>query len=83
MNEVIRKKIVELLILPPNWDSYEAKPIVLEIGQIAGVLATVIAETIVMPTIIPTTCGDIQLEWTKNGVHFEVTISAVSEKEST
>jgi|SRR6185312_3240420 len=70
-------KLNELLKLPPNWDSYGARPPELD----AAVNAFALIERIVaggesMPRIVPTVDGGIQLEWHANSKYLEVVARA-------
>jgi hypothetical protein len=64
---------VDLLTLPPNWDSYQAGTIDSQIVHdamnfINGVLGT----TSPAPRVVPLSSGGLQLEWHRKGIDLEV-----------
>jgi hypothetical protein len=63
----------KLLSLPPNWDSYDARPIAPEIVRSAVELLrkTARAET-PRPTVVPTVRGGVQIEWHIHGIWIEI-----------
>jgi len=73
----VRKKVIELLNLPENWDSCGAA----KIAPHKARQAIVFYETLVneMPSIIPTRGGGIQFEWHVNGVDIEIDINDKNE----
>jgi hypothetical protein len=66
-------RIIRLLDLPPNWDSYGAR--VVDVDSVKTALRvmfwTMKPET-PLPQIIPTPKGTIQLEWHLRGIDLEV-----------
>jgi hypothetical protein len=65
----------KILRLPPNWDSYQARPVVPR--AVAGVLSfldQVMRDTTIMPSIVPMVDGGVQLEWHSRGIDFEIEV---------
>lgn len=82
-------KLNELLKLPPNWDSYGARPP--EPGAAVsalGLIERILASGEPVPRIVPTVDGSIQLEWHMDKKYLEViahadkTLSAYFEDEN-
>jgi|GEM_PF-7100624 len=69
------QKVSELGFLPPNWNSYGARPIRPEIAQVAiGLLLNVLLPGDPLPAVVPTARGGIMLEWHEAGVDLEIDI---------
>lgn len=68
-------RIVELMELAPNWDSYGGSQIdpacILESVRL---LLAVTTENTPLPSVVPTSQGGVQLEWHTNGVDLEVEV---------
>jgi hypothetical protein len=64
---------VDVLTLPPNWDSYQAKTIDPQIVRDAmNFVVGVLAPGTPAPRVMPLSNGGIQLEWHRNGIDVEV-----------
>jgi hypothetical protein len=62
-----------ILKLKSNWDTYGAEPIDRHITIASLILLSkVMQEGIPAPSIVPVSTGGIQVEWHKDGKHFEV-----------
>jgi hypothetical protein len=74
------QRMIELLELPPGWNSYNARPIRKENVNFAlGFLGqTMLADTPV-PNVIPMVRGGVQLEWHTRGINLEVSIYSPGE----
>lgn len=73
--EEAKSKLLELLKLPENWDSYGAHPIKLEAAVAAfELIALLMEDQTPMPSIIPTPKGNIQLEWHTRGIDLEIEV---------
>lgn len=70
-------RLVEILGLPHNWDSYGAKRIDLSIVEGAVNVLTQLPEGRQLPTpiVVPTSEGGLQLEWHRNGIDLEIKLS--------
>lgn len=69
--------VVDLLRLPPGWNSYSAKPIAASNAVRAiRVLASIIDTETPLPAIVPSSQGGIQLEWHAKGIDIEVYIDS-------
>lgn len=64
----LNKRLDVLASLKENWDSYGGSPITEKALRIARLMLTA-------PTIVPMSCGGIQLEWHKNGMDIEIAIN--------
>jgi len=72
-------KICELGELPLNWDSYGARSIDLRTATFAvSILFEFLSESDPLPSVVPTSCGGIQLEWHEGGVDLEIEIQSPS-----
>jgi hypothetical protein len=61
--------------LQDNWDSYGARSVTLR--AVAGALrflGLIMADTMPMPTFVPTRSGGVQVEWHARGIDLEVRI---------
>jgi hypothetical protein len=64
---------VDLLTLPPNWDSYAAGPIDQKVVHSAmNVINGLLGPTNLAPRVVPLSNGGLQLEWRRQGVDLEV-----------
>ncbi len=71
--EQVVTRIIELLDLPSNWDSYKARPVNIDSVRTAlQILFWTMQPEIPSPQIIPTARGTVQLEWHLHGVDLEV-----------
>lgn len=69
--------LIDLLALPPGWNSYSAKPITAENAKTTiRILASLLDEKILPPTVVPRVKGNIQLEWHTKNVDIEVYIDS-------
>jgi len=67
------KALVELLSLPPNWDTYGASRIdPTYIPAVLQLLLGVMQGETPLPAVVPTSRGGIQLEWHTRGIDLEV-----------
>jgi len=72
-------RICELGELPLNWDSYDGLPIDLRTATFAViVLFESLSKSDLLPSVVPTSCGGIQLEWHEGGVDLEIEILSPS-----
>jgi hypothetical protein len=72
----VKEKMAELLRLPPNWDSYGARPIrpdCVEYG-LNTVLARCAPPATPSPAVVPLNTGGILLEWHCRQIDLEVRI---------
>ena len=70
-------QMIELLELPPGWNSYNAKPIRKEnVAFATTLLAGLMREDTPVPNIVPTAGGGVQFEWHVNGIDLEISIDA-------
>lgn len=68
----VHERIVELLALPENWDTYGGAPIS-PLATLAALRALdVLRQT--DPIINPSSSGGVVLEWYKNGIEIEILI---------
>lgn len=68
---------VNLMRLAPNWDSYGARPIRKEsLGAAIHLLAKLLEDDTVVPSVVPVRDGGIQLEWHASGRSVEIEISS-------
>lgn len=66
-------RLVAILNLPMNWDSYGAPPIEQEsvIDALHFLIDSLSVES-ALPTVVPTTRGGVQVEWHRGGVEVEI-----------
>lgn len=71
--EPTASQIADLLALPPNWDSYGARPIRADRAQaLWEVLVQVMAPQSPAPALVPVVDGSLQAEWHTRGVDLEI-----------
>jgi hypothetical protein len=64
---------VDLLTLPPNWDSYGAVVIDPKVVQDAmSFIHGLLGPTSPAPRVVPLSDGGLQLEWHRNGIDLEI-----------
>lgn len=69
-----------LTMLPPNWDSYGAKPVTRATAKRAlPTLANVVSNRIPLPAIVPMHQGGLQLEWHSDRADIELVFPSVGE----
>jgi len=65
----------KLLELPPNWDSYGARPIQPAVFlRVVKLLAEILETRVPRPAIVPTPQGGIQLEWHRRDADLEILV---------
>lgn len=71
------ERMMELLKLPPGWNSYNAKPIEMEnVKLAANILSLVMSHGTPVPHVVPLVRGGVQLEWHTRGINLEIEISS-------
>jgi hypothetical protein len=71
------ERLVELLSLKDNWDSYGAnRPSLTSALDLCSVLGGVMAANTPAPSIVPSPHGHFQAEWHVNGADLEVEVIA-------
>ena len=69
----VMQGLVDLLTLPPNWDSYGAGPIDLALVRRAFEFVNgFLRHSSPAPSIIPLSSGGLQIEWHRKGIDLEV-----------
>jgi hypothetical protein len=69
--------LTSLSRLPANWDSYEARAIDPQAALMtAQFLCSVLREDAILPKLVPTVEGNIQLEWCNESAELEIEIGA-------
>jgi hypothetical protein len=64
---------VDLLTLPPNWNSYDAGAIDPNVVQYAmNFINGLLGPTTPAPRVVPLSSGGLQLEWHRKGIDLEV-----------
>jgi hypothetical protein len=72
--------VVDLLSLPPGWNSYSARPIEHQSAkQAIQLLAEYLKPGTPPPSVVPTVRGGIQLEWHTAGADLEIYIESPNE----
>jgi hypothetical protein len=67
----------ELLRLPPNWNSYGARPVSPDNVRAAkDLLRAIVQPETPRPSVVPTVGGGVQLEWHTGGIDLEIEIQA-------
>ncbi|MGH7924591.1 MAG: hypothetical protein ACREQH_08385 [Candidatus Binatus sp.] len=75
----IRQNIGELLDLSDNWDSYGAVAIRPEFAASAlGLLQSIMDSETLVPSVVPTNLGGIQIEWHAKGIDLEIEVESTS-----
>lgn len=73
-------KLTDLLALPMNWDSYEARPIDPKCALAAlRLLGQVMHNDSPPPSVVPTNRGGVQLEWHSKGMGLEIDVVSPGE----
>lgn len=71
--------LISFLDLPPDWDSYGAKPVNPDIvPAVLELMDLAMRDETPPPTVIPTNRGGVQLEWHRNGVDLEIEFRSIS-----
>ena len=74
LNSVV-ERLQQLLHLPPNWDSYGARPIAASpVARSLRLLSEVMGEATPVPSIVPVPDGGIGVEWHVNGLDAEIEV---------
>ena len=69
------QQMIELLELPPGWNSYNARPIKKEnVNFAVDLLGQTMRVDTPAPNVIPMVRGGVQLEWHTRGIDLEVSI---------
>ena len=69
--------LVDLLNLPPGWNSHSAKPIKPEnVAAAVQLLGALLGSDMPPPTVVPRVKGNIQLEWHTKRIDIEVYIDS-------
>lgn len=69
------EKLCDLLWLNTNWDSYGAAPVDRFTVELAlDILFAIMQRTSPLPSVVPTSCGGVQLEWHTGGIDLEIEI---------
>ena len=64
---------VDLLTLPPNWDSYGAGPIDPDlVVEAMNFMNNLLGSSSPVPRVVPLSSGGLQLEWHRKGIDLEV-----------
>lgn len=73
------QRILFLLELPDNWDSYGAKKVDRNIAfQAVQILQQISRPDIPPPSIVPTVNGRLQFEWHTNGIDLEFEVMSAA-----
>ena len=71
--DFLMQGLVDLLTLPPNWDSYDARPIEYDLVQQALQFTNgVLRPFSPAPSVVPLSSGGLQLEWHRKGIDLEI-----------
>lgn len=73
------EKLGRFLTMPRGWDSYGAKKV--EPDCVLSAIQTafeVMQDETPAPTVVPTSCGGVQLEWHTRGIDLEVEVCSPS-----
>lgn len=71
--EPVAWRVLEILDLQENWDSYGARPVEHDsAARVLDTLAVTMPEDGPPPSLVPTAQGGIQVEWHINGIDLEV-----------
>jgi hypothetical protein len=74
------QRMIELLELPPGWNSYNARPIRKENVNLAiNLLGRTMRADTPVPTVVPMVRGGVQLEWHTGGINLEISIYSPNE----
>jgi hypothetical protein len=72
--------MIELLELPPGWNSYNAKPIRKENVNFAlSLLGQIMRHDTPVPSVVPLVRGGVQFEWHTRGISLELSIYSPTE----
>jgi len=72
-------QICQLGDLPPDWNSYGAKPVDPETAAHAvTLLLEILSERDPRPTVVPTSRGGLLIEWHEGGIDLEVDVRSPS-----
>lgn len=74
------QRMIELLELPPGWNSYNARPIRKENVNFAiNLLGRTMRADTPVPSVVPMVRGGVQLEWHTGGINLEISIYSPNE----
>jgi hypothetical protein len=72
---VARHRLLRLLELDEDWDSYGGHPLDREIAiKALGIVGELARFDVPVPDLIPTSAGGLQLEWQRPGFDLEITL---------
>ena len=72
-------RLNEFLALPPNWDSYGAPTISVDILEYAlRILSFTMDDATPLPTVVPTSEGGVQVEWHEMKLDIEIEVNSTS-----
>jgi hypothetical protein len=67
------KALTQLLVLPPNWDSYGGRPVdPANVWAVWELLKNIMTDAFPIPSIVPTSQGGVQVEWHVGNVNLEI-----------
>jgi hypothetical protein len=71
--DAVMQGFVDLLTLPPNWNSYGAGAIDLDVVRTAMTFINeVLGPQSPAPSVVPLSSGGLQLEWHRKGMDLEM-----------
>jgi len=71
----VEERLKTLFALPANWNSRGARPFTAQaVRSGLVVLANVMSREALLPTIVPTVRGGLQLEWHAGGIDLEIRV---------
>lgn len=69
----LAQKLIGFAVLKENWDSYGARQVsALAIGEMLGVLLSILEPESPVPEVTPTVQGGVQAEWPQSDLVLEV-----------
>ena len=75
--EPLLKRLMQLLPLPQDWDSYGGLPVApANVWAAWHVLTRLMREQLPLPALVPTRRGGVQIEWHRRGIDLEIEVLA-------
>lgn len=75
-------QVQDLQALPDNWDGYGAPRIGSDVANSATKLVQIVSKSIpITPSVVPTTTGGVQLEWSVAGRSLELEVVSATDVE--
>lgn len=74
--EPVLRSLVQFLMLPPNWDSYQGHAVhPANVWAAWHLLLAIMRDDLPPPSLVPTARGGVQIEWHTRGIDLEIEVA--------